>query len=211
MEQCARVYIVGPSVSSVYSLATYSEPHTQSTGKTTLCNALAKRLGLHETQFVTEVARRVIKAVGLGRESIGMLEMQKAIMLAHLEREQENEDGNAQLCDRSAVDPIVYAIFTATDPADAESRKQALVSLPEFQRVLPRYQTSLFVLLTPVKEWLIDDGFRHVGDETKILTIFRDTLTELGIRYREIGSDMRFLPERTSFVLSLARAPYLTL
>ncbi|KAJ6471593.1 AAA domain-containing protein [Mycena vitilis] len=192
MDCRARIYLVGPS----------------STGKTTLCNALAKRLGLNGSQIVTEVARRVIKELGLGRENIGLLEMQQAIMLAHLEQEQQSGEGITQLCDRSAVDPIVYAIFTAANGADAQSRKEALVNLPEFQRALPQYQKSLFILLNPVKEWIVDDGFRHVGDETRILTIFRDTLAELGIRYREIGPSMRFLPERTSFVASLALAPY---
>ncbi|KAJ7639976.1 AAA domain-containing protein [Mycena polygramma] len=192
MECRAQIYVVGPS----------------STGKTTLCTALAKRLGLNGSQVVTEVARRVIKALGLGRENIGLLEMQKAIMLAHLEQEQQSREGSAQLCDRSAVDPIVYAIFTAANAADAQSRKEALVDLPEFQRALPRYRESFFILLDPVKDWIIDDGFRHVGDETRILAIFQDTLAELGIRYREIGPSMRFLPERTSFVMNLALAPY---
>ncbi|KAJ6509836.1 AAA domain-containing protein [Mycena vulgaris] len=188
MEQHNRIYVLGPS----------------STGKTTLCNALAKRLGLQGSQFVTEVARKVIKELGLSRENIGLLEMQKAIMLAHLEREQENGDSSAQLCDRSAVDPIVYAIFTAANPADAEARKQALIGLPEFQQVLPRYRSSIFVLLNPVTEWLVDDGFRHVGDQAEVLVIFREILAELGIRYRQIGWEMRFLPERTSFVLGLS-------
>ncbi|KAJ7258422.1 AAA domain-containing protein [Mycena haematopus] len=192
MEQRTRIYVVGPS----------------STGKTTLCNALAQRLGLKGPQFVTEVARRVIIALGLSRDDIGLLDMQKAILLAHLEQEQENEDSSAHLCDRSAVDPIVYAVFTAANPEDAQYRKQLLVNLPEFQRALPRYRDSLFVLLTPVREWVKDDGFRHVGDETEILAIFRNTLSELGIRYREIGSEMGFLPERTAFVLSLATAPH---
>ncbi|KAJ6450387.1 AAA domain-containing protein [Mycena sanguinolenta] len=188
MEQRTRIYIVGPS----------------STGKTTLCNALAQRLGLKGPQIVTEVARRVITALGLSRDNIGLLDMQKAIMLAHLEQERGNEDSSAHLSDRSAVDPIAYAIFTAANPEDAQHRKQALVNLPEFQRALPRYRNSLFILLTPVREWMEDDGFRHVGDEAEILAIFRNTLSELGIRYRELGPEMGFLPERTAFVLSLA-------
>lgn len=125
-------------------------------------------------------------------------------MLAHLARERKNETEAIQLCDRSAVDPIVYAVLTAADPADAEARKQALVNMPEFQQVLPEYQASLFVLLIPVKEWMIDDGFRHVGDQTEVLRIFRETLSELGISYREIGQEMQFLAERVEFVKSLS-------
>lgn len=111
----------------------------------------------------------------------------------------------------NAVDPIVYAIFTAANQEDAESRKRALVQLPEFQSALPQYRKSLFVLLTPVKEWIFDDGFRHVGDETKILAIFRETLSELAISFREIGAEMQFLPERTCFVAGLAMSPHSTL
>ncbi|KAJ7754190.1 AAA domain-containing protein [Mycena maculata] len=189
MQSRRRIYVVGPS----------------STGKTTLCNALAKRLGLGEKQFVTEVARQVITALGLSRENIGLLDMQKAIMLAHLARELENENETIQLCDRSAVDPIVYAIFTAANPADAEARKQTLVNLAEFQQILPKYRASQFVLLSPVKEWMVDDGFRHVGDQTEVLAIFRDILAELGISYREIGWEMQFLGERAESVLNLFR------
>ncbi|KAJ7166538.1 AAA domain-containing protein [Mycena crocata] len=187
MKHRNRIYVVGPS----------------STGKTTLCNALAKRLGLDGKHFVTEVTRQVIRRLGLSRENIGLLDMQKAIMSAHLEREQQNQDADTQLCDRSAIDPIVYAVFTATSPSDAQTRKEALIQMPEFQRILPQYQDSLFVLLKPVKAWMVDDGFRHVGDETEILALFREILSELGIRYREIGPDMWFLPERTSYVLGL--------
>ncbi|KAK7047003.1 AAA domain-containing protein [Favolaschia claudopus] len=186
-----RVYVVGPS----------------STGKTTLCDALAKRLGIEENRLIKEVARTVIKELGLSRSDIGLLDMQKAIMLGHLKREQECE-AETYLSDRSAVDPIVYAIFTAANAQDAVARKETLVSLPEFQEALPRYRQSLFILLGTVREWVVDDGFRHVGDETKLLTIFRDVLVELGIRYREIGSEMRFLPERTAFLESLATGPH---
>ncbi|KAJ7282491.1 AAA domain-containing protein [Mycena rebaudengoi] len=189
-----RIYIVGPS----------------STGKTTVCNALAQRLGLGTDAFVTEVARQVIKALGLrlplSREDIGLVDMQKAIMLAHLEREDVSENSNSavQLCDRSAVDPIVYAVFTAENAADAQARKRALVDQPQFQKALPLYRDAVFVLLAPVQGWMVDDGFRHVGDQTEVLSIFRDTLAELGIKYREIGPEMRFLPERVSTILGLA-------
>ncbi|KAJ7636651.1 AAA domain-containing protein [Roridomyces roridus] len=188
MVKPVRIYVVGPS----------------STGKTTLCTAVAKRLGLVRGQFVTEVARKVIRELGLSRDNIGLLEMQEAIMRAHLERERENEDEAIQLCDRSAIDPIVHAIFTAKDPGEAEARKKSLVALPEFQRILPAYRSSVFILLGPVGDWLVDDGFRHMGDQTQVLAVFRSVLEELGIRYREIGPEMRFLEERTEFVRIMA-------
>ncbi|KAF7338902.1 hypothetical protein MSAN_02213400 [Mycena sanguinolenta] len=210
MEQRTRIYVVGPSVrpqlDTRWSSASDGTPSQQAKR---LCVTLWRRdLALKGPQFVTEVARRVITALGLSRSDIGLLDMQKAIMVAHLEQERENEASSAHLCDRSAVDPIVYSIFTAASPEDAQERKKALVNLPEFQRALPRYRNSLFILLTPVREWLKDDGFRHIGDEAEILAIFRNTLSELGIQYREIGPEMSFLPERTAFVLSLATIPH---
>nr|GAT54311.1 predicted protein [Mycena chlorophos] len=98
-----RVYVVGPS----------------SSGKTTLCQALAVHLQLKPSQHISEVARTVIRELGLSREHIGRLEMQQAILLAHLQREKECDPIQDLLCDRSALDPIVYAIFTAPNEEEA--------------------------------------------------------------------------------------------
>jgi len=185
------IYIVGPS----------------STGKTTLCEALAKRLNLEAPAYTTEVAREIIRTHGFTRKNIGMLEMQVAIMEAHLEREEEidGRTGQIRLCDRSAVDPIVYAILTSENDEESHKRRQILINSPKFQRALGGYQRSVFVLLTPIPEWLVDDGIRHMDNQLQCLEVFRQTLKDLGICYRELGPDMRSVAERTAVVMGLAR------
>lgn len=68
-----ELYVVGPS----------------STGKTTLCNAVAESLKLRSWCYITEVARQVMKRRGVTRADVGKIEVQSAIMLAQLEREVE--------------------------------------------------------------------------------------------------------------------------
>lgn len=65
------IYLVGPS----------------SAGKTTLCNALARTLGLSNEVHISEVARTVMRERGFTRDDVGKLEMQKAIMEAQLKED----------------------------------------------------------------------------------------------------------------------------
>ncbi|KAG7097912.1 hypothetical protein E1B28_005223 [Marasmius oreades] len=214
-----RIYLIGPA----------------SVGKTTLCNVIANHLSLPPSVHVAEVARDVIRARGWTREDIGLLEMQQAILDAHAEKERqviertatENfERGGIQLlCDRSAVDPIVYAVLTSSRVADADAtgsgsgsgsgssstgtslenaRRDSLIQSPSFQAILPMYLSPLssFYLLEPVESWLKDDGFRYVGEQLESFEIFKRVLGELGIVYRLIGKDMLDLDERIRFVLN---------
>lgn len=178
-QNVAAVYIIGPS----------------STGKTTLCNALAARLGLSEAVHITEVARTVMRKRGFTRDDVGRLEMQRAIMDAQIEQDMRarraaNDPGGRGivLSDRSAVDAVVYA---ALDGADSDSR--TLISSPNFQAVLPLYRRSLFVLLHPISEWMVDDGVRSLEDGQKCSRIFRNLLAELGIQYLELGESCRWM------------------
>ncbi|KAL0569072.1 hypothetical protein V5O48_012899 [Marasmius crinis-equi] len=204
-----RIYLIGPS----------------STGKTTLCNAIAKHLSLPTSVHLAEVARDVIRAGGWTRNDIGLLEMQQKILDAHAEKEREvierwegdkdhQKNGGVQLlCDRSAIDPIVYAVLTSSKVAapgcsveDLEkTRRDEMVNSTSFQAIFPTYlePTSHFYLLEPVEDWLEDDGFRHVGDQLESFHVFKRLLGELGILYRIIGKEMLDLAERVRFVLSL--------
>ncbi|KAK7038875.1 hypothetical protein VNI00_010507 [Paramarasmius palmivorus] len=187
-QQTRRIYIIGPS----------------STGKTTLCNALAEHLGLPPSAHIREVARHVITSRGWTRKDIGLLEMQQAILDAHAAREEEemarNPPHKVLLCDRSTIDPVVYAVFTALK-GEEKARKDALVNSPAFQSVLAAYRDAEFYLLELVEEWLEDDGFRHVGDEKECLRLYKEVLAELSIEYRVIGKDMLDLKSRVAFVM----------
>ncbi|KAL0957937.1 hypothetical protein HGRIS_000118 [Hohenbuehelia grisea] len=183
------IYIVGPS----------------STGKSTLCGALAKRLGISGKAYVTEVARSVMTAQGYTRNDIGKIEMQRAIMDAQIVKEEEGSGSPIQLCDRSAIDPIVYSILTAQDSSEAENRRMSLVTNPSFQRTLGRYRHSIFILLSPNPLWLKDDGIRSLEKQEECYLAFKEVLRDFGLGFREIGRDMPMLAERVSLVMGLAR------
>ncbi|RDB18597.1 hypothetical protein Hypma_014703 [Hypsizygus marmoreus] len=183
------LYVVGPS----------------STGKTTLCNAVAKKLHLNENAVVGEVARHVMATQGYTRKDVGSLEMQQAIMDAHLQRENEGRMGAVRLCDRSAIDPIVYAVLTAPNAEEAKRRQDILVHSPLFQLALQGYRDSIFLLLAPVPEWVVDDGVRLIESQARCHDIFKTVLRELDIAFRELGPEMRFLEERIMAVMGMLR------
>ncbi|KAI6025545.1 AAA domain-containing protein [Pisolithus marmoratus] len=183
-----QVYVVGPS----------------STGKTTLCNAVAKSVGLPTRCYITEVARRVMRAKGYTRTDVATIEMQRAIMLAQLEEEANalvrSRWGNSEgliLSDRSGIDPIVYAIMTAKDEDEARQKEDMLVSLPAFQMALRRYREAIFLLLNPVEEWLVDDGVRSLDHHERCIKVFRQVLDKFGIKYQEIGAETMRIEDRS--------------
>ncbi|KAJ3753332.1 AAA domain-containing protein [Lentinula raphanica] len=192
MSRLRAVYIVGPS----------------STGKTTLCNALAQRLCLPTSMHITEVARTVMKEQGYTRADVDSYSMQHAIMTAQVAKDQEarlkasvEPRQSILVSDRSAVDAVVYAALS--DMRTKSNSTQLLIASPEFQTVLPLYRTprSTFVLLRPIKGWLIDDGVRSLEDGEHCYDMFVKLLRELNIPYVELGESCRWLEERVGVVL----------
>ena len=198
VDSVTAIYVVGPS----------------SSGKTTLCDALAKQLGLPDDVYLTEVARTVMREQGFSRADVHKLEMQQAIVDAHVARDTRAREAALRtvqlgtsrpavprstliLCDRSAIDALVYAKLTSAND-------QALLASASFQTALASYRRaphSTFVLLRPIAEWMHDDGIRSIAeDRERCLEVFRDVLDELGIRYFEIGGSCRMLEERVAFV-----------
>ncbi|KAG6331887.1 hypothetical protein ID866_7201 [Astraeus odoratus] len=178
-----QVYVVGPS----------------SSGKTTLCNALAKYRKLPAESYITEVARQVMRAKGYTRADVCTIEMQMAIMLAQLRRETTacaEAQGGLVLSDRSGIDPVVYAILTATDEHEARQKESELVDLPAFQLALRRYKKAIFLLLNPVEEWLVDDGIRSLDHHERCIDIFRQLLKKFEIKYQEMGGEMKSIDDR---------------
>jgi hypothetical protein len=168
-----------------------------------------QRLALPTGAYVTEVARQVMKDKGYSRETIGSLQMQQDIMEAYFEREHSLQENNypTRLFDRSAIDPIVYAILTSKDSDEARSRQDLLTRSEKFQKVLRRYKSraSILVLLTPVPEWLVDDGVRSTENQDTCTRIFRELLEELGVPYFELGRECLHLPERVTAILRFAK------
>ena len=185
-----ELYIIGPS----------------STGKTTLCNALAQSMIPHSWCYITEVARQVMKRRGFTRDDVGTIEMQSAIMLAQLEREAEvcerarSTGETLVLSDRSGVDSIVYAVLTAKNERQARQKKSILLEHPTFQSALKRYRKAKFLLLRPVPEWLVDDGVRILEQHARSFYVFHAVLAELGIPYHVMGEEVKDLSERVNWV-----------
>ncbi|KZV69550.1 hypothetical protein PENSPDRAFT_652298 [Peniophora sp. CONT] len=193
IDSVTAIYVVGPS----------------STGKTTLCNALAKQLGLRDEVYVTEVARTVMREQGFSRADVHKLEMQQAVVDAHVARDTQARSAalfntsklaaprsTLILCDRSAIDALVYAKLTSAND-------QALLASASFQTALASYRAphATFVLLRPIADWMHDDGIRSIAeDRERCFEVFQATLDELGIKYFEIGDSCRMLEERVAFV-----------
>ncbi|KAF5370270.1 hypothetical protein D9758_006998 [Tetrapyrgos nigripes] len=182
------IYLVGPS----------------STGKTTLCRALAAKLKLDKASVISEVAREVLKSHNFTRDHVNLLRMQEAILEAHLKRESEvlgRTSAPLLLCDRSAIDPVAYAILGAKNDNDAEERKKILITSAAFQEALNRYRKSLFILFKPVEGWLVDDGVRSLDNKIGCAEVFETVLEEFDIKFLKMGPDMTDLSERVQFAV----------
>lgn len=137
------------------------------------------------------------------------IEMQQTIMAAQLEQERNARSvacGSAVkvvLSDRSAVDPITYAVLTASNENDGRERMGLLVGTAEFQAALGRYRNETFILFKPVPGWQVDDGVRSMDGQDQSLEMFRAVLKELEIPYVELGGEMKDLEARVAFAKRL--------
>lgn len=183
------VFVVGPS----------------SSGKTTLCNALAKQINV--SSYITEVARKVMREQGFSRDDVGSggkLDMQRAIMSAQLQAEEEAQTRSTGqksyvLSDRSAVDPIVYAGW-CVEIDDREDVMAGLMNREDFLAALGRYRSSLFIVLRPVEEWIVDDGVRSMENQLQYTEELLDILKQLQIPYKELDRSIMNLDDRVKQV-----------
>lgn len=135
--------------------------------------------------------------------------MQQTILKAQLEQERvaRSVAGGSSipvvLSDRSAIDPVAYAVLTAANEEDARERMETLVNTPEFQAALQWYQEGSFVLFKPVPEWLVDDGVRSMDKQIENVDVFRNILKELEIPYVELGEEIKDLQARVAFARGL--------
>lgn len=144
-----------------------------------------------------------MKTRGFTRMDVGRLEMQEAILDAILAKQETAAKEDPTIHDRSAIDPVVYALLMAKDKEEAERRKQYLLNTSKFQSALELYRHSTFILLKPVREWIVDDGVRSIEDLDQCCEMFRNLLRECGISFREIGADIGFLEERVCWLMGL--------
>lgn len=161
-----------------------------------------------------------MQSKGYTRADVGTMEMQQAIMLAQLEKEANAfacaRWGNSEgliLSDRSGIDPIVYAIMTAKDEAEAHQKEDVLVNIPAFQMALRRYKEAIFLLLNPVEEWLVDDGVRSLDHHERCIKVFRQVLDKFGLKYQEMGAETKKIEDRVRLMeerIVLAHRPHVS-
>jgi len=189
------IYIIGP----------------QSTGKTTLVDALAHTLG-SEIPVVKEVARRVMQVKGYTREDVDStnhdrrFSLQRDIFTAQIERENSfilSEKNISFLSDRSAIDPLVYLTHYASINDVCR-----ITSTSDWRNTRSRYadtSKSLIILLLPVDEFLVDDNVRYVSkcydDWHGLAGAFQGFMRAEKIPFIEIGNDCVKIEERVAVVL----------
>ncbi|KAI9367232.1 AAA domain-containing protein [Aspergillus egyptiacus] len=192
--QPASLYIVG----------------AQCTGKTTLVRALhgafSRSYPSLDLRPVTEVARRVLQQHQFTRDDLTnnpqrALELQRLILVAQAAEEGQSPH-DPVLCDRSGVDPIVYAVQYGPPRA-----QEKLESLSHWHCLRDRMRRSLVILCPPHPEWLVDDGTRYMaktGAEWEELhRTFIQVLEANRIPFHAIPRELVDLEERVDHVLHL--------
>jgi nicotinamide riboside kinase len=188
-----NVYIIGP----------------QSTGKTTLVKALVDCLG-GNVPVIQEVARNVMREKGYSRIDVDSNDderkfgLQCDIFNAQVEKELVlTQAGTPFVSDRSAVDPLIYLLHYS-----GRETTNRITSKDEWRKVRDRYadtNQSLIVLLSPVREFLIDDDVRYMSkslnDWHLLAADFRLFLAEEEIPFIEIGKDVLDIKDRVAHVI----------
>lgn len=194
----------------------------QCTGKTTLVNALEAAFakdahGSHPQHpvMIREVARRVLKEKVFSRDDITnspkrALQLQKHILDAQHEAEVAASADNLDpgyICDRSGLDPIVYAtLFVGPESAAEMLASKAWLELES------RMKQGIVIVCEAGCHWLIDDGTRlmptDMEDWKRVDAAFRDLLKARGISYCVISKDMADLDERVEWVKGLIKASH---
>lgn len=182
----------------------------QCTGKTTLVNALFDALQHHEANNtvhrITEVARNVLQTHKFTRDDIvadqfRALELQHLILAAQFDAESK-QSSTPILCDRSGIDPLVYAIKYGP-PNGRESLEDTI----QWQHLRNRMMKSLVIVCPPQREWLTDDGTRLMAssweDWLEMHRIFCRVLKEHCIPFIVLPDDLLELQDRVDFVRCL--------
>ncbi|EOA85869.1 hypothetical protein ACJQWK_02971 [Exserohilum turcicum] len=192
----------------------------QSTGKSTLINALescleeiANEYSSQRPLVIREVARTVLRENHFRREDIATLparalQLQRHILAAQYYAETTACPEGAStwyICDRSGLDPIVYAKCFVGDYAAAE-----MLASEFWQGLEDRMKESIVILCEAGCQWLEDDGVRLMPKDEKewmrIDAAFRDLLRIRGISFYIISKDMTDLRERVQYVQRHAKS-----
>ncbi|KAH8733140.1 AAA domain-containing protein [Phaeosphaeriaceae sp. PMI808] len=186
----------------------------QSTGKTTLVNAIEEDFNTYSAAFdihvIREVARTVLREKGFDRLDITNSPSRALQLQIHILEAQYNAEMAASalnesalcICDRSGLDPIVYArLFVGPEAMEKIFKSQIWLELET------RMKEGIVILCEAGCSWLEDDGVRLMPNDAaewmRVDAVFRQLLKSRGIPYHVVPMNMLDLGERVDFVRSL--------
>ena len=190
----------------------------QSTGKTTLVNALEHAFTQTDGPFaaenqgekpkvIREVARNVLKTFNFTRDDITTsptraLQLQKHILKAQFEAEKEaaQPPNPWYIADRSGIDPIVYASMFVGEVA-----AQEMLASDEWCKLEECMKRGIVFLCEAGTRWLLDDGIRLMPEnEEKWMEVdqtFRRLLEAREIDYQVVSNQVSDINERVKAVI----------
>ncbi|ORY59518.1 AAA domain-containing protein [Pseudomassariella vexata] len=201
----------------------------QCTGKTTLVNALEAyfthqhhknsvptKPSYPAPSFIEEVARTVLKTHNFAAHDIRtspsralalqtlILEAQFRAERLHLATAEDNAEDSCSspwfISDRSAIDPIVYALRYVSEDA-----AQELSASNEWKEMRALMARSLVIVCEAGANWLVDDGVRLMPSGEEWMETHRDfcqVLKSAGLKYEILPWRIGIMDERVKFVLS---------
>lgn len=193
----------------------------QCTGKTTLVNELEQSFAASDLAtaqapsrspvIIREVARTILREKNFSRQDITLskaraLQLQQHILDAQVDAERTASlTGSWYVCDRSGLDPIVYArTFVGQKAADE------ILESEQWKQLEQRMQTGVVILCEAGCCWLIDDGTRlmpsGLEDWMRMDATFRELLQMKGISYTVVPKELTSLEERVQLVKAAIEA-----
>jgi hypothetical protein len=153
----------------------------------------------------------VLKEKGFSREDLmsphRALQLQQHILDAQLQAEisvKADEPSGWYICDRSGLDPIVYAQVLV-----GSSAAENMLASDAWQKLEHKMKSGVVVLCEAGCTWLVDDGVRLMPRELdewmRVDAAFRELLRARGIPFTVISKDVISMPERVKKVQEAIR------
>ena len=197
----ANIYIIGAQCTGKTTLVTALQAHFRAQVSSTSLNHLST-----VPPILTEVARTVLRehkftASDITSSPSKALRFQQLILEAQCKAETSIE-APWYICDRSGLDPIVYARrYVGVDAA------QSMKATDIWQQLHERMSRSLIIVCEAGMDWLMDDGVRLMpadkADWIAFHELFCSTLGEVRLEYAILSCSVRDIEERVKFVLDL--------
>jgi nicotinamide riboside kinase len=189
----------------------------QSTGKTTLANALKMyfddaenhsqqqpTISAKPPKLIAEVARNVLRDDKFTTSDVNSsperaFDLQRRILNAQA-RAESTIDSEWFISDRSGLDPIIYA-----QRYIGKGAAQILLMSEEWKMLEERMRRSLVIVCEPKTDWLVNDGVRLMPENEKDWRAFHELfcafLKNAKMKYIMLSCDIADLEERIRLVV----------